>query len=112
MSLPVVSIQVAMTHRPAIQKNQFADVWDLEGSTNELTILEDIEWKDCSTALRYKTADRHDDMTPIYNYLIDGGYGLNILVVSGDDDSVCATIGTQNWIWDLGLTYFCDVTVI
>jgi hypothetical protein len=75
-------------------------------------VMEDIEWKDCSTALRYKTADRHDDMTPIYNYLIDGGYGLNILVVSGDDDSVCATIGTQNWIWDLGLTYFCDVTVI
>jgi hypothetical protein len=22
-------------------------------------------------------------MTPIYNYLIDGGYGLNILVISG-----------------------------
>jgi len=34
--------------------------------------------------------------------LIDGGYKLNILVYSGDDDGVCATIGTQNWIWDLG----------
>jgi hypothetical protein len=34
-------------------------------------------------------------MTPYYNYLIDGGFGLNILVFSGDDDDVCATIGTQ-----------------
>jgi carboxypeptidase C (cathepsin A) len=41
---------------------------------------------------------------PIYNYLIDGGFGLNILVYSGDDDGVCATIGTQEWIWGLGYT--------
>ena len=41
---------------------------------------------------------------PIYNYLVDGGYDLNILVYSGDDDGVCATIGTQDWIWDLGYT--------
>lgn len=65
-------------------------------------VKDDIVWKDCSTAIRYKTGDRHHDMTPIYNYLIDGGYGLNILVISGDDDDVCATIGTQDWIWGLG----------
>jgi hypothetical protein len=77
-------------------------------------------------------------MTPIYNYLIDGDYGLNILVFSGmcmacllvvfhlghekfssfagDDDDVCATVGTQDWIWGLGyevgalrrdVTYWC-----
>lgn len=23
-------------------------------------------------------------------------------VMSGDDDSVCATLGSQQWIWDLG----------
>lgn len=62
----------------------------------------DIEWADCSRIIHYKTADRHHDMTPIYNYLIDGKYGLDILVFSGDDDDACATIGTQNWIWDLG----------
>ena len=27
---------------------------------------------------------------------------LRILVYSGDDDSVCGTIGTQRWIYDLG----------
>jgi len=41
-------------------------------------------------------------MTPYYKYLIDGQYGLNILVYSGDDDDVCSTVGTQSWIWDLG----------
>ena len=41
-------------------------------------------------------------MTSYYKYLIDGGFGLNILVYSGDDDDVCATIGTQSWIWRLG----------
>jgi hypothetical protein len=30
------------------------------------------------------------------------GYGLDILVYSGDDDSQCATVGTQDWIWSLG----------
>lgn len=67
-----------------------------------LHVKSDIEWKDCSTTIRYKTGDRHIDQTPIYKYLIDGGFGLNILVFSGDDDDVCATIGTQDWIWDLG----------
>jgi carboxypeptidase C (cathepsin A) len=67
-----------------------------------LHVKEDIDWKDCSTTLRYATGDRHDDVTPIYNYLIDGDYGLNILVFSGDNDDVCATIGTQDWIWGLG----------
>jgi len=67
-----------------------------------LHVKEDIVWKDCSTILRYDNGDRHHDMTPIYNYLIDGGYGLNILVFSGDNDDVCATIGTQDWIWGLG----------
>jgi len=61
-----------------------------------------IEWSMCSYSCRYKQSDGSTSMTPLYNYLIDGGFGLNILVYSGDDDSVCGTIGTQDWIWDLG----------
>jgi carboxypeptidase C (cathepsin A) len=30
-------------------------------------------------------------------------HDLHIMVFSGDDDSVCATAGTQLWIWDLGV---------
>ncbi len=65
-------------------------------------VKDDIVWADCSRTLRYKQYDGAKSMTPIYNYLIDGKFGLNILVYSGDDDDVCATIGTQSWIWDLG----------
>jgi len=65
-------------------------------------VKSDIEWAACSRTLRYKQSDGSNDMTPYYNYLIDGGFKLNILVFSGDDDDVCATIGTQSWIWDLG----------
>lgn len=43
-------------------------------------------------------------MVPIYQSLINGNNGLNILVYSGDDDSVCGTVGTQSWIWDMGYT--------
>lgn len=61
-------------------------------------------WTECSYKLKYNQSDSDVSTAPIYNYLIDGGYGLNILVYSGDDDSVCGTIGTQNWIWGLGYT--------
>jgi len=67
-----------------------------------LHVKNDIVWQDCSRTIRYKSSDGHHDMTPYYNYLIDGKFGLNIVVYSGDDDDVCATSGTQSWIWDLG----------
>lgn len=62
----------------------------------------DITWGSCSNTLRYSERDMQIDMAPYYNYLIDGGYGLKILVYSGDDDSVCAMSGTDDWLWDLG----------
>lgn len=68
-----------------------------------LHVKSSITWESCSNSIRYSTVDSSEVSTaPIYNYLIDGGFGLNILVYSGDDDGVCATIGTQNWIWGLG----------
>jgi len=65
-------------------------------------VNDDIKWGECSYTLRYANKDMMVDMTPYYNYLLDGGYDLDILVYSGDDDSVCSTEGTQSWIWDLG----------
>lgn len=62
----------------------------------------DIRWASCSNKVNYNHADSDVSTAPIYNYLIDGGFGLDILVYSGDDDSVCGTIGTQDWIWSLG----------
>lgn len=62
----------------------------------------DIKWEECSYTLRYDLKNEFLDMTPLYNELIDGGAGINMLVFSGDNDGVCATIGTQAWIYDLG----------
>ena len=42
-------------------------------------------------------------MMPVYAKLLASAADLQILVYSGDDDSVCATRGTQQWIWDMGL---------
>lgn len=67
-----------------------------------LHVKSDLTWTDCSRTIRYNQKDGARDMTKYYKYLIDGKFGLNILVYSGDDDDVCATIGTQSWIWDLG----------
>ena len=41
-------------------------------------------------------------MEPIWKYLIDNDFGLRIMVYSGNDDSVCGTLGTQSWLWNLG----------
>jgi hypothetical protein len=35
--------------------------------------------------------------------LLDLQSDIKLLVYSGDDDAVCATVGTQYWIYDLGL---------
>jgi len=64
---------------------------------------EDLVWEECTLKVQYSTYDIITvNNVPIYNYLIDGGYGLDILVYSGDDDSVCGTIGSQHWIFELG----------
>jgi len=62
----------------------------------------DLTWAECSTETQYHTADMQNPMMGYYNKLIDGKYNLKMLVYSGDDDSVCATVGTQDWIWTLG----------
>ncbi|CAN0059649.1 unnamed protein product, partial [Heterosigma akashiwo] len=64
----------------------------------------DIEWSECSRDLKYDRANSMNvPMEPNYQFLLNSGEDLKIMVYSGDDDSVCGTIGTQSWIWALGL---------
>ncbi len=69
-----------------------------------LHVKSDITWSDCSRTINYAHGEVYEDMTTYYRYLLEGNdkYDIDILVYSGDDDSVCATIGTQDWIYDLG----------
>lgn len=61
-----------------------------------------IVWEECSRTIHYTMIDRLIPMQPIYKQLLESDAGLQILVFSGDNDGVCGTIGTQEWIWDLG----------
>jgi len=61
-------------------------------------------WGVCNSVVeaRYNKEDVNREMMSIYKFLIDGGYNLKILIYSGDNDSICATAGTQQFIWDMG----------
>lgn len=66
-----------------------------------------ITWAECSSRTPYGTLIydylcSEIPMEPIWREILDSGKDLKLLIISGDDDSVCGTIGTQSWIYDLG----------
>jgi len=63
----------------------------------------DNPWSPCTYKLTWRLVDRQSRQMEYYNELVTGGYGLKMLVFSGDDDSICATAGTQEWIYDIGV---------
>jgi len=69
-----------------------------------LHVKDDIVWDECSRTTRYQLADKMLPMEKYYKIILDSKThpNLRVLVYSGDDDSVCGTIGTQRWIYDLG----------
>jgi carboxypeptidase C (cathepsin A) len=72
---------------------------------NAIHVKADITWTECSDPVwegYNKTDSREISTAPIYNFLIDSSHSLKILIFSGADDAVCATVGTQRWIWNLG----------
>ncbi|KAK3244422.1 hypothetical protein CYMTET_45960 [Cymbomonas tetramitiformis] len=63
-----------------------------------------VEWEECNMAINvnWNQTDLSVHMEPFYRYLIDSAEDLHIVIYSGDDDSVCGTMGTQSWLYDLG----------
>ncbi|CAF0872069.1 unnamed protein product [Didymodactylos carnosus] len=63
-------------------------------------------WYDCSRMVgqNYNSTNYYLDITPVYTYLIKKLPQLKILVFSGDDDGVCATVGSQYWMYAMNLT--------
>jgi carboxypeptidase C (cathepsin A) len=82
--------------------DDFATSWaNFANVKAALHVKTDITWEECSSTTRYNYSDSAVSMVPIYkNVLIPSN--ISILVFSGDDDSICATIGTQSWIWSMG----------
>jgi len=73
-------------------------------------VKSDIEWEECSRTVKYEYLDKMLPMEHYYNKLLNSvsDKDLRILVYSGDDDSVCGTIGTQKWLWTLGYQVKAD----
>lgn len=61
------------------------------------------KWSMCSNAVSdaYNTTDVNLPMMPIWQALVKDG-DLKIMIYSGDDDSICATLGSQQFVWGLG----------
>jgi hypothetical protein len=57
-------------------------------------------WSSCSSIVNYNQTDVNTPMEPIYQYLLANA-NLRMVIFSGDDDSVCATLGTQHWMFNL-----------
>ena len=58
------------------------------------------KWNLCGGCV-YNYADSLIPMEPKYEYLCEGGYNLKMAIYSGDDDTVCGTMGTQYWMWNM-----------
>ena len=69
-------------------------------------VRSDIVWDECSRTTKYQLADKMLPMEKYYPKILNSKTHpwLRVLVYSGDDDSVCGTIGTQRWIYDLGFS--------
>jgi hypothetical protein len=63
-------------------------------------------WVKCG-GIHFSEEDVDTPTTPLFQQLVSeavaGKHNLNMLVFSGDDDSICSTAGTQYWIWSLGV---------
>lgn len=61
----------------------------------------DMTWAECSASILYSFDSQMDYMEPVWDYLMTN-HDLRVMIYSGDDDSICAPLGTQSWIWKLG----------
>jgi carboxypeptidase C (cathepsin A) len=86
------------------EDNYAADYLNDPDVKKALHVKSSIEWEECSRTVKYEYVDKMLPMEHYYNELLNslGDKDLRIMVYSGDDDSVCGTIGTQKWLWSLG----------
>lgn len=60
-------------------------------------------WDGCSNTVRYNMTQLYDRMQPLYEEFVARPdiRDLKLVIFSGDNDSVCATLGTQWWMYAL-----------
>ena len=64
-----------------------------------------VKWGACSDILKYRSKDSYNSQVELLNTLLndkDLKY-LNVFIMSGTNDTICGTIGTQKWIQQLNI---------
>ena len=97
------SLKGSIAYEPC--EDQFStDYLNRADVKSALHVRDDIVWDECSRTTKYELKDKMLPMEKYYRTVLESKThpDLRVLVYSGDDDSVCGTIGTQRWIYDLG----------
>eukprot|EP01084_Bolivina_argentea_P106690 190868_1 len=58
-------------------------------------------WSWCGGPLHYNYSWSKIPQQPNYQYLCDSNHNLKLTIYSGDDDTVCGTMGTQTWMHNM-----------
>ena len=61
------------------------------------------KWFECSEQINYNQSDYLVSTVPIYKKIAEEEKDIKMLIFSGTDDSVCSTLGTQTWMWQMGI---------
>jgi carboxypeptidase C (cathepsin A) len=103
---PPITSNEDVEYQPCAEQHLF-DFLDTPAVRKALHVHPSITtpWKKCG-GIFYSEYDVDTTTIHLYKELVTeaiaGNHDLNMMVFSGDDDSICSTAGTQEWIWGLG----------
>lgn len=77
--------------------NTIPSSYKYDANSGTITLGTDHSWQDCSNVVGYyyPNDDYYSSQEPVYQQLFDLAPNMQFVIFSGDDDSVCATTGTQ-----------------
>mmetsp|Transcript_5905 Transcript_5905/g.10972 ORF Transcript_5905/g.10972 Transcript_5905/m.10972 type:complete len:326 (-) Transcript_5905:126-1103(-) len=69
--------------------------------------IDTLPWKSCSDRIHYSTTDTLAPQVELYSEILMAmeDYPFEMMIFSGDDDSICSLAGTQAWIWEVGASW-------
>jgi len=85
--------------------NEGADYLNRKDVQAAIHVQGPVQWQDCNDmiSIQYSRDSVNANMVPIWQWLLNNTDG-RYMIYSGDDDTVCATLGTQQYIWDMGFS--------
>jgi len=64
-----------------------------------------VKWKACSDLVKYRAKDSYISQVPLIDKLLNDKdvKHLDVFIMSGTNDAICGTIGTQRWVTQLNI---------